>query len=411
MLGSIACGQTRIAGLLQGEDVKRTIDAFRLCGVQINSDANDVVIEGVGLNGLSAPQKEIYCGNSGTSMRLLTGLFAGQRFETILTGDDSLTRRPMRRVVDPLQLMGAKINLASDGTPPVHIRPVKELKPIDWTMTVASAQVKSAILLAAIQARGRSRVVESVLTRDYTESLLDQFGCELSRDGLEISVNGNPRLMGQELEIPADFSSAAFFIVAASVVPGSDLVLENVGINPTRTGLLSALCAMGALVTLENERSVGAEPVADLRVRCNDDGLSGIEVDADLVPFMIDEIPILAIAAATANGCTEFSGCEELRVKESDRIHTVAKGLESMGVRVDEHPDGMIIEGGKIHGGEVESFGDHRIAMAFAIAGAVSESKVNVMNCECVKTSFREFEDVARQCGIDIESAPVFQDG
>lgn len=411
ILGSIACGQTRISGLLRGEDVKRTMDAFRLCGVHIDSAASDVVIEGVGLDGLEAPQAEIYCGNSGTSIRLLTGLFAGQRFETVLTGDDSLSARPMRRVVDPLQTMGADIALAGDATAPIHIRPAKELKPVDWRLAIPSAQVKSAIILAAIQASGRSRVTEPVLTRDYTESLLRQFGCELEREGAQISIVGKSRLLGQDLEIPADFSSAAFFIVAALLVPGSDLVLQNVGINHTRTGLLSALSAMGALIALENKRMVGAEPVADLRVRYSADRLSGTEVGAELVPLMIDEIPILAIAAAAADGRTVLSGCEELRVKESDRIHAVARGLESIGVGVEEHADGMIITGGKIRGGEVESFGDHRIAMAFAIAGAVSTCGVEVMNCDCVKTSFPAFHRVTRQCGIEIESGLDLRDG
>ncbi len=411
MLGSIAKGVTRIKGLLRGEDVSRTIQTFQACGVPIAfQDDGWLVIEGVGLTGLQQPAAEIDLGNSGTSMRLLTGLFAGQTFATVFTGDESLSKRPMRRVVEPLREMGADIALTNSGTPPVHIRPAAKLQPIQWRLPIASAQVKSAILLAALYADGQTRIAEPVVTRDYTETMLTRFGALVRRRGIDISIEGKPKLNGQCVEIPVDFSSAAFFIVAALLVGGSELVLENVGVNKTRTGLLSALIAMGAAIDLENQRQVGAELVADLHIRSTDT-LQGIDVPADLVPCMIDEIPILAIAAAFAKGRTVLTSCEELRVKESDRIHSVVAGLNTLGIDVTERPDGMIIEGGRVHGGRVDSFGDHRIAMAFAVAGAASEAEVEILNCECVNTSFPGFVEIAQACGIDIETHEINQDG
>ena len=407
ILGSIARGTTRVTGLLRGEDVTRTIQAFQACGVAIEYQDHDwLVIEGAGLDGLSQPAAAIDLGNSGTSIRLLTGLFAGQGFETVFKGDESLSTRPMRRVVDPLREMGAQISLTSDGTPPVHIHPVSRLQSIDWQLPIASAQVKSAILLAALYAHGQTRISEPIATRDYTETMLARFGASVRRDGIDIQIEGKPKLKGQHIEIPADFSSAAFFIVAALLVHGSELLLKDVGVNTTRTGLLSALAAMGASISFENQRQIGAEPVADLRI-VSTGMLQGIEVPANLVPFMIDEIPILAIAAALANGRTVLTGCDELRVKESDRIHSVVAGLKALGVNVTEHTDGMSIEGGSLRGGQVDSFGDHRIAMAFAVAGAVCDSEIEILNCDCVNTSFPEFVEVAQACGIVIEAFEV----
>ncbi len=402
ILGSVANGTTRIQGLLEGDDVKRTIQVFRACGVNIEHQDSSLVIEGVGIDGLEAPASDMYLGNSGTSMRLLTGIFAGQQFETIFTGDESLSNRPMFRVAKPLRRMGADISLAEGDTPPVHIKPVEQLIPIKWKMFVASAQVKSAILLAGMQAHGPTRVIEYGATRDHTEKMLRQFGCDVEQTDQTITVEGRSELRGQQVRIPADFSSAAFFIVAGLIVSNSEVAVERVGVNPTRTGLLTALKHMGASVEVNNLDNIGEEPVADIRVSAKGQ-LKGVELSKKLVPLMIDEIPILAIAAAVAKGRTVISGCKELRVKESDRIRSIARGLEALGVRVQEKPDGMIIEGGSFSGGQVDSFGDHRIAMAFSIAGAVASSEVEILNCDCVNTSFPEFADTARRSGIDLE--------
>ena len=407
MFGAIANGLTRVEGLLMGDDVKRTMQAFRDCGVSMQFKADVLEIEGVGPTGLKAPASAIDLGNSGTSMRLLTGLFAGQNFKTVLTGDASLSNRPMGRVVGPLEQMGAKIGLSDQRTPPVRIFPVDQLKPIDFELPIASAQVKSAVLLAALYASGQTRVVDRYATRDHTENMLKTFCPEqngIKYSGGDIRIAGHTQLTGQHISVPADFSSAAFFVVAALLVPGSDLVLKNVGINQTRSGLLLALEHMGAKIEKIAVSSQGGminEPVADLRIRYTSP-LSGVEIPVDLVPLMIDEIPILAIAAAMARGQTVLTGCEELRVKESDRIRSVVQGLERLGVKVEERPDGMIIEGGTVQGGQIDSFGDHRIAMAFAVAGAIAESDVDVFDCECVGTSFPGFVEVAEHAGIDI---------
>ena len=400
-MGSIAHGMTRIDGLLLGEDVQRTIDAFRACGVDIEKNGPSVVIEGKGLYGLREPDSAIYCGNSGTSLRLLTGLFSGQQFPVQFTGDESLSARPMLRVVEPLRRMGASIELSESNTPPVTITPVSELKPIELTLPVASAQVKSAILLAGLYSRLQTHVIEPRFTRNHTEILLRKFGCPVESRNGKISVRGGVELKGQQLRVPADFSSAAFFIVAALLIPHSDITLTGVGINPTRIGLLEVLESMGALFEFSNHQTVEMEPVADLRVR-SVDHLKGVDVSPEVIPRMIDEIPILAIAAANAQGRTVLSGCEELRVKESDRIHSIARGLEQLGVTVEEQPAGMIIEGGTMDGGVVNSLGDHRIAMAFAIAGAVAAAEVQVQNCQCVDTSFPGFSNLARNAGMNI---------
>ncbi len=404
MLGSLARGKTQILGLLQGDDVRRTVHAFRSCGVGIEEQGERLIIDGVGLNGLQAPESEIYLGNSGTSMRLLTGIFAGQTFETRLTGDGSLSRRPMKRIVDPLRLMGADISLATGDTPPVVVRPVEQLRPIEWIAPLASAQVQSAILLAGLYATGSTYVLQPRPTRNHTANMLSSFGCVVDQVQTLVMIKGRPDLRGQNVQIPADFSSAAFFIVAGLLIPDSEIVLENVGVNSTRAGLLIALELMGASIRLENRRVVGGEPIADIRVRAGQP-LAGIKLPVSLVSLMIDEIPILAIAAAAATGQTVIRGCEELRVKESDRIKTVMEGLVSLGIEVEELADGLIICGGSFSGGQVDSFGDHRIAMAFAVAGAVADSEVAVMNADCVNTSFPGFDVLAQRCGMDIGSA------
>ncbi len=400
MLGSIAEGTTEISGLLLGDDVKRTIDALRACDVRIEVKDNTTIIEGVGLNGLKAPQTDIYCGNSGTSIRLLTGLFAAQRFTVRLTGDKSLSVRPMNRVVEPLRRMGAKIELSEQGTPPVKIIAGRRPKPIEWNMLVASAQVKSALLLAGLYAKGKTSVIEPQLTRNHTELLLKQFGGNIKSVEEKVSITNAP-LRATNIRVPVDFSSAAFFIVAALLVPGSDLTLKNVGINQTRTGLLVALQDMGAKFEFTKLDFGGGEPVANIRVRSSEQ-LIGIDIPPGIVPLMIDEIPILAIAAASAKGRTVLSGCQELRVKESDRIRSIVTGLGRIGVKVEERKDGFVIDGGGITGGTVESFGDHRIAMAFAVAGLVAKQGIEVNNTSCVGTSFPNFAEKAQASGMNL---------
>ncbi len=402
MLGSIAQGESNFEGLLLGEDVQATMNAFRACGIKIDQIGNNVKIQGNGLLGLQQPTEAIDCGNSGTSMRLLTGLFAGQQFQTSLIGDESLSARPMLRVVEPLRLMGASIQLSEKNTAPIVVQANGQLNPITWKLPVASAQVKSAILMAGMYTRGMTSVIESKLTRDHTETLLLGFGTEVRRNNGKISVSGGATLTGQSIQIPADFSSAAFFIVAALLNPGSDVTLLEVGMNPTRTGLLTVLESMGASFEYLNQRQLGKEPVCDIRVR-SCEKLTGTEVDPSLIPTMVDEVPILAIAAAAAKGQTILTGCADLRNKESDRIHTVCRGLEEMKISVKEHLDGMIIEGGQISGGVVDSYGDHRIAMAFAVAGSISSSPVVVLNTDCVDTSFPNFSRSAEELGLHVK--------
>ena len=403
LLGSIAHGETEIRDLLPGEDIYATMNAFRACGVEMHWYTDRVVILGEGIFGLEKPDHPIDCGNSGTSIRLLTGLFSGQPFPVTFVGDESLSARPMRRVVQPLELMGASIALSDQGTPPVHISLANKLTSIQWRLSVASAQVKSAILLAGLYAEGTTRITEPRITRDHTETLLNLFGCSVERNDEFISVRGGAKLVGQKVVVPGDFSSAAFLIVAALLIPDSDIELEGIGVNITRTGLLEVLELMGASIEIANSGNLEGEPIADLQIRASGQ-LKGVDVPQQLIPRLIDEVPILAIAAAKATGTTTLSGCSELRVKESDRIHTVALGLRQLGISVEERPDGMVIEGGQLTGGVVDSFGDHRIAMAFAVAGALSSEQVRVTNCECVATSFPGFAETLQSAGIDIES-------
>ena len=402
IFGSIANGESNFKNLLLGEDVHATMNAFRACGIQIDQTDNNVKIHGKGLFGLKPPERPIHCGNSGTSMRLLSGLFAGQSFETVLHGDESLSARPMLRVVKPLRLMGASIELSESNTAPIVIHPTRHLCPITWKLPVASAQVKSAVLLAGMFAYGQTSVIESQLTRNHTGTLLQSFGCDVRRRNGKISISGRTELTGQDILVPADFSSAAFFIVAALLNPGSDLTLESVGINPTRSGLLTVLEAMGGSFEYLNKRELGRELVCDLRVR-SCEGLSGTAVDPSIIPTMIDEIPILAIAAAAAKGQTVLTGCADLRNKESDRIQSTCRGLEALNISVQENADGMIIDGGQFSGGTVDSYGDHRIAMSFAIAGSIASSPVVVNNVDCVSTSFPGFARCAADIGLKLE--------
>ncbi|UCE32970.1 MAG: 3-phosphoshikimate 1-carboxyvinyltransferase [Burkholderiales bacterium] len=408
MLGAIADGLTRISGFLEGADALSTMNAFRAMGVRIDGpEQGRVEVRGVGLRGLRAPAEALDCGNSGASMRLLAGLLAGQGFEATLIGDDSLSRRPMRRVADPLERMGARIE-TRDGCPPLRILPSPGLVGIDYALPVASAQVKSAVLLAGLYAAGQTRVTEPAPTRDHTERMLQAFGVPVGREGASVTVTGGARLTATAIDVPADISSAAFFLVAASIAPGSDLWLEHVGVNPTRTGVLDVLRLMGADIEVVDARLAGGEPVADLHVRGAE--LRGIDVPAGLVPLAIDEFPALFVAAACARGRTRVTGAEELRVKESDRIAVMAEGLQRLGVDARPTPDGMVIEGrgdraDAFSAGTVVSHGDHRIAMAFAIAGLRAAGPLRVEDARNVVTSFPGFAPLARAVGIAVEEA------
>jgi len=401
MLGSLAQGTTEVEGFLEGEDALATLQAFRDMGVVIEGPHHGrVTIHGVGLHGLKAPPGPIYLGNSGTSMRLLSGLLAAQPFDTTLTGDASLTKRPMNRVANPLREMGAVIETAAEGRPPMTIRGGHKLKGMDYTLPMASAQVKSCLLLAGLYAEGKTSVTEPAPTRDHTERMLRGFGYPVNVDGATASVESGHALTATHIEVPGDISSSAFFLVAASIAEGSDLVLEHVGINPTRTGVIDILRLMGADITLENEREVGGEPVADLHVRAA--RLKGIEIPEALVPLAIDEFPVLFVAAAVAEGRTILRGAEELRVKESDRIQVMADGLLALGVKCEPTPDGIIIDGGSIGGGEVHGHGDHRISMAFSVASLRATAPIRIHDCANVATSFPNFLALCKQVGMRV---------
>tara|TARA_R110000787_G_scaffold19297_15_gene58107 strand:- start:10774 stop:13083 length:2310 start_codon:yes stop_codon:yes gene_type:complete len=405
MLGSLAEGVTAISGFLEGEDSLATLQAFRDMGVVIEGpDHGRVVIHGVGLHGLQAPPGPLYLGNSGTSMRLLAGLLAGQAFDSVLTGDDSLSKRPMLRVANPLRLMGAKIGTGEGGTPPLVITGKQRLTAIDYALPMASAQVKSCIMLAGLYADGRTVVTEPAPTRDHTERMLTGFGYPVASVGPTISLSGGSTLRASAIDVPADISSAAFFIVAATIALGSDILLQHVGVNPTRTGVINILRLMGADIELLNERLAAGEPVADIRVRSS--SLRGIEIPEQQVPLAIDEFPAIFIAAACAQGQTVLTGAEELRVKETDRIQAMADGLIALKVKARATPDGMIIDGDNtgacLGGGEVDSRGDHRIAMAFAVAGLRASAPVLVKNCNNVATSFPGFVALAGTLGLQV---------
>ena len=398
MLGALADGTSRIRGFLEGEDTRATARVLQQLGVRIEAPADgERVVHGVGLHGLRGTDQSLDCGNAGTGMRLLAGLLAGQAFDSTLVGDESLSRRPMRRVTDPLARMGAMID-TQDGLPPLRVRGGQALHGISYTLPVASAQVKSALLLAGLYAQGDTEVVEPHPTRDYTERMLAAFGWPIDFSPGRARLSGGHALRATDVDVPADFSSAAFFLVAASVVPGSELRLPSVGLNPRRTGLLQALRLMGADIRIENERASGGEPVGDLVVRHAP--LHGIELPETLVPDMIDEFPALFVAAAAATGRTVVRGAAELRVKESDRIAAMANGLRALGVAIEEAPDGASIDGGAIGGGHIDSHGDHRIAMSFAVAGLVANATVTIGDCANVATSFPGFLELANACGF-----------
>ena len=401
MLAALADGVSQIDGLLDSEDTRATETIFNQLQVQIDRpSATTRIIHGVGLFGLHAGADPLDCGNAGTCMRLLAGLLAGQRFDSILVGDSSLSRRPMRRVTAPLEQMGAQIATSAAGTSPLRIQGMRSLQGITYRCEVASAQVKSAILLAGLFAQGRTCVIEPRPTRDYTERMLRAFGVDVEISNQAIALRGQQPLHPLDLQVPGDFSSAAFFIVAASIIPGSELTLRSVGLHPRRTGLLAALWQMGGHIECSNEREVGGEHIADLRVWAAP--LRGIILPETLVADMIDEFPIFLIAAAAASGSTRISGAAELRVKESDRLAVMAAGLRQLGIAVEETVDGAIICGGCIGAGTVESHGDHRIAMAFAVAGQIAQGDVRINDVANVATSFPQFVAHALSVGCGL---------
>jgi len=404
MLAAIAEGSSRITGFLEGEDTRATAAIFQRLGVRIDQPSeSERVVHGVGLHGLQASAEPLDCGNAGTGMRLLTGLLAGQDFDSVLVGDASLSKRPMRRVIEPLAAMGARIEAAEGGVPPLRIHSNKVLQAIDYKLPVASAQVKSAVLLAGLYAQGETVVREPHPTRDYTERMLAAFGWPIVFEPGLVRLSGGHGLKATDIQVPADFSSAAFFIVAACLIPGSDLVLKGVGMNPRRTGLIEVLRLMGADISQENTRLQSGESVTDLRVRSAK--LLGIVVPESHVPDMIDEFPALFVAAALSEGTTRISGAAELRVKESDRIAVMAHALRALGANIQETPDGAIITGGRLRGGDADSGGDHRIAMSLAVAGQCASGQVKITDCDNVATSFPGFVELARSAGFGLRAA------
>ncbi len=404
MLGSLAEGTTEVSGFLEGEDSLATLQAFRDMGVQIDGpNEGRVTIQGVGLHGLKQPVKALDLGNSGTSMRLLSGLMSGQSFDVEMIGDASLSTRPMKRVTVPLAQMGAEVGTTEAGTPPLKVKGGVKLHGINYDMPVASAQVKSCILLAGLYADSPTCVTEPAPTRDHTERMLKGFGYPVKVDGATACVEPGGKLAATTIDVPADISSATFFMVGAAISEGSDITLQHVGINPTRIGVINILRLMGAQLEVMNEREVGGEPVADIRVRGS--RLKGIPIPEDQVPLAIDEFPALFVAAACAEGQTVLTGAEELRVKESDRIQVMADGLVALGVDAKSTPDGIVIQGGPIGSGEVDSHGDHRIAMSFAMAALRAGGPITINDCANVNTSFPGFVALAASCGLNISSS------
>lgn len=411
MLGALSEGVTEVQGFLEGEDSLATLQAFREMGVAIEGPHQGrVTIHGVGMHGLKQPAGPLYVGNAGTAMRLFAGLLAGQSFDTELTGDASLTKRPMGRVADPLRLMGAVIETAEGGRPPLKIKGGQALKGITYDMPMASAQVKSCLLLAGMYAEGETRVREPAPTRDHTERMLNGFGYSVSRESDVAWLRGGGQLTAAPIDVPSDISSATFFLVAAAITPGSDLTLEHVGINPTRIGVINILEAMGANLELFDQREVGGEPVANIRIRYAP--LKGIDIPVDQVPLAIDEFPALFVAAANASGMTRLRGADELRVKESDRLQSMADGLAIIGVENTLYEDGIDImgrspgeaDGGPSYGGgRINSHGDHRIAMAFTVAGLRARDEIVIDDCANVATSFPGFVELARRVGLTLK--------
>jgi 3-phosphoshikimate 1-carboxyvinyltransferase len=401
MLASLAQGMSRVVGFLPSTDCEATLKAFQDMGVKIERESEThVCIYGVGVNGLLAPNNPLDMGNSGTAMRLMSGILSGQKFNSTLVGDHSLSSRPMQRIATPLLQMGANLVTEKGGTPPLIIRSVSELAGIHYVLPVSSAQVKSCVLLAGIYANGKTCVEERTTTRDHTERMLQTLSYPIEVNNQSVCVEGGGQLLASDIEIPGDISSAAFLMVGALISNNAALTIHNVGVNPTRDGVIQILKLMGADIQITNQRNMGMEPVADLVIKSSD--LRGIDIPHSLIANSIDEFPVIFIAAACAKGTTTLTGAEELRVKESDRIAEMVKGLEILGVDVDERPDGLSVNGGEIKGGEVDSGGDHRIAMSFAIASIRAKEAITVLDTDNVMTSFPSFVEVMSKLGLKI---------
>lgn len=390
ILGSIAQGETTIDNLLIAEDTTRTIDSFKAMGVNIQLDGSRALIDGVGIHGLRKPIEPINCGNSGTTMRLLSGLLVGQKFSSSLIGDTSLMKRPMDRIIIPLNKMGANIKGIENRYPPLVIMPTNRLMGIHYPMPIASAQVKSSILLSTLYAEGITTIIEHKTTRDHTERMLRLFGSNISHRGNEIAINGDSKLYGKSVYIPGDISSAAYFIVAALLIKGSHIIIRDVGINPTRTGILSVLEDMGANIKILNKRETNYEPIGDIEVKHSQ--LKGVTISGDMMGTLIDEIPIIAVAAALAKGKTTIEGAEELKHKESNRINAITEELNKMGAHIKALPDGMVLEGvEELKSATLNSYNDHRIAMALSIAALMAKGKSHIEGFECINISYPNF--------------------
>ena len=401
MLGSIAEGVTRVSGFLEGDDSLATLNAFKEMGVAIQREGSNVTIQGVGMNGLKEPRKPLNLGNSGTSIRLMSGLLSAQTFDSVLCGDESLSSRPMGRVINPLREMGAEIS-GKDSKPPLLIKGGKQLSAIEYTLPVASAQIKSCLLLAGLYSEGTTTIIENGISRDHTERMLKGFGYDVISSPNKISLLGGGTLKGCEIEVPSDISSAAFFMVAGCISENSSIHLNSVNINPTRTGVIDILKLMGGNIELSNERLQAGELIADIKVTSS--RLKGIEIPENLVPLAIDEFPVLFIAASCAEGETILTGAKELRVKESDRIQVMADGLTSLGINNEVLEDGIRITGGefKKQTNSIKSHHDHRISMAFAIASVRSKFDIEIEGVDNVKTSFPNFIELANSIGMKI---------
>ena len=402
MLGSIADGVTRVSGFLEGEDSLATLSAFRDMGVKIERNGSNVTINGVGKHGLKEPIRSLNLGNSGTSIRLMSGLLSAQIFDSELCGDESLSKRPMGRVIEPLRLMGADIS-GNDSKPPLLIKGGKQLSSIEYTLPVASAQIKSCLLLAGLYSDGKTTIIENGISRDHTERMLKGFGYDVTSSSNKISLMGGGSLKSCDIEVPSDISSAAFFMVAGCISENSSIVLEAVNINPTRTGVIDILRLMGGNIELLNQRLQAGELIADIKVTSSE--LKGIEIPENLVPLAIDEFPVLFIAASCAKGETVLTGARELRVKESDRIQVMADGLTSLGIDNEVLDDGIRIIGGefKEQTSSIKSHHDHRISMAFAIASVKSKFNIEIEGVDNVKTSFPNFVELANSIGMKIK--------
>ena len=407
MCSALAEGTTTINNFLAGEDCLATLDAFSKMGVNINRTDNKVVVQGVGLNGLKKPDSDLYLGNSGTSMRLMSGILSGQSFSTVLTGDSSLSSRPMERIISPLKLMGSDISSSDEGKPPIEIQPSPGLNSLSYDLPIASAQIKSCLMFAGLYANGPVTVTEHLETRNHTELMFRQFGIEVKVNELgkarEIIVTPPKSILATDINVPSDFSSASFFILAALITPESELLIKNVGINKTRVGFLHALRHMGANIELQNEIN-SFEPTADILVKTSD--LKGISLNTALVANMIDEMPAFFIAAALAEGITKVKDAKELRAKESDRLQAMSEVLQAFGVKSRLNGDGIVINGlgkdGLFKSSEINSYGDHRIAMVSSIASLRAEGETTIIDCHNVNTSFPNFIDVCREVGINI---------